>query len=975
MLQNAQIQISSPITTLAATIRAGFVLAIAATTCIGQSQTGDGQRPARLAFRPTQVAHGRCDALPGRVVVKFIDDARVRLRDGRLRATQPTAQTLDHVDSVIDDARIERLFTASEAELDQERAELMAAAAPTEAPFADLAGYYRLVVDESRVDAVVRDLLRDPLVETAYPEPAPVPFGDLPPTTPQLSDKQGYLADAPTGYSYARFDSIVGMRAHDASVAHIEGSWITNHEDLAVSVLGNPPSGSYLSASWLHHGTACVGILAAPDNGYGIRGFASAAKDVYVVSISNGTANAIQIAASRLKPGSVMTSSYGFANATANFPLDFNPAEFDAVRAATAKGIFYVFSAGNSGQSLDNTAIYGTRYLPSSPSSGGFIIGATDGSALTRASFSNYGTRIDACGWGRNVTTLGYGDLFFPSSDVRQSYTAVFNGTSSAAPTVAGAIASYVGAVREQRGITLTPAAVRSDLAATGTDVPGGQIGRRPDLARLLAGRGLPDGLLVTEQGKVGGAFTMQVSGQASLPFFVVFSTGRARLDVGFNRPLLIDPSGTFHAVGNIMPKAGTMVMRVPLPNDKSVDGARWYMQGAVHRSSNPALTSSAELRIDGTAASATPPNAPQNLRVAAKSASAIRLGWDDASNNEDRFVIRFSTDGKTFSDKLSVPSNTTIGQIDGLAADTAYWFRVAAENSAGRNLTAILSVRTDGAAPRDPSGVTLTALRFNSASVRWTDHANNESNYEVALSTDGVNYTRVAALGANTTTATVSSLAPRSKYWIGITATNRWGRSARVPVSFTTPDGPPTAPTGLRIVAARQRQFDLVWTDTSSNEAGFHIGVSLDGSNWTRVLTVGANVTAATITNLEVDTRYHVRVRAYNAADASAPSVTTGRTLPRPPAPPINIRISEINTGGFRVTFTDNSSNEDGFRIETRRRDITGAQWIVRATLPVNDYDTRITGLNSNKPYDVRVIAFNKGGETNSDIVITRTK
>ncbi|HMQ22322.1 MAG TPA: hypothetical protein PKE00_07535, partial [Planctomycetota bacterium] len=71
MLQNAQIQISSPITTLAATIRAGFVLAIAATTCIGQSQTGDGQRPARLAFRPTQVAHGRCDALPGRVVVKF----------------------------------------------------------------------------------------------------------------------------------------------------------------------------------------------------------------------------------------------------------------------------------------------------------------------------------------------------------------------------------------------------------------------------------------------------------------------------------------------------------------------------------------------------------------------------------------------------------------------------------------------------------------------------------------------------------------------------------------------------------------------------------------------------------------------------------------------------------------------------------------------------------------------------------------
>ncbi|MCB9880932.1 MAG: fibronectin type III domain-containing protein [Planctomycetes bacterium] len=975
MQQNTQNLTHSPSSSLGASIRAGLVLAVAAAAAFSQSGAGEGQRPERLAFRPTEVATGACDALPGRVVVKFVDGARVRLHDGRLKATQPTAQTLDHVESVIDGARVERLFTASEADLDRERAELMAAAAPTEAPFADLAGYYRVACDPTRVDALVRELLRDPLVETAYPEPAPVPFGDLPPTTPQLTDKQGYFADAPTGYGYARFDSIVGMRAHDASVAHIEGSWITDHEDLAVSMLGNPPSGGYLSSSWLHHGTACAGILAAPANGYGVRGFASAAKNVYVVSISNGTANAIQIAASRLKAGSVMTSSYGFANSTANFPLDFNPAEFDAVRAATAKGIFYVFSAGNSGKSLDDTAIYGTRYLPSSPSSGGFIIGATEGSALTRASFSNYGTRIDANGWGRNVTTLGYGDLFYPSADARQSYTAVFNGTSSAAPTVAGTIASYVGAVREQRGVTLTPAAVRSDLAAIGTDVPGGQIGRRPDLARLLSKRGLPDGLLVTDHGKVGGAFTMQVSGQASTPFVVVLSTGRARLDIGLNRPLLLDPSGVFHAVGNLMATSGTMSVRVPLPNDKAIDGARWFLQGGVNRSSRFSLTNSAELRIDGTAASATPPNAPQNLRVDAKSASAIRLRWDDASNNEDRFVVRFSTDGKTFVDKLSVSSNTTTGQINGLAADTLYWFRVAAENAAGRNATAILSVRTDGAAPRDPSGVALTALRFDRASVRWTDQANNESNYEVALSTDGVNYTRVAALGANTTTATVTGLAPNRKYWIGITATNRWGRSARVPVSFTTPDGPPTAPTGLRIVAARQRQFDLVWSDTSGNEQGFHIGVSTDGTNWTRVLTVGANVTAATITNLAVDTHYHVRVRAYNAADASAPSVTTGRTLPRPPDAPTNIRITEINTAGFRVTFQDNSSNEDGFRIETRRRDITGANWIVRANLPVNDYDTRITGLKSDKPYDVRVIAFNKGGETNSAIVATRTK
>ena len=56
------------------------------------------------------------------------------------------------------------------------------------------------------------------------------------------------------------------------------------------------------------------------------------------------------------------------------------------------------------------------------------------------AGFSNYGARVDAQGWGREVTTTGYGDLQ-GGADEDVWYTDRFSGTSSASPIVVGAVA------------------------------------------------------------------------------------------------------------------------------------------------------------------------------------------------------------------------------------------------------------------------------------------------------------------------------------------------------------------------------------------------------------------------------------------------------------------------------------------------------------------------------------------------------
>jgi hypothetical protein len=75
-------------------------------------------------------------------------------------------------------------------------------------------------------------------------------------------------------------------------------------------------------------------------------------------------------------------------------------------------------------------------------------------------------------------------------------------------------------------------------------------------------------------------------------------------------------------------------------------------------------------------------------------------------------------------------------------------------------------------------------------------------------------------------------------------------------------------APTNLNATAVSKSQINLIWQDNSTDETAFHIERSPDGNNWSKIATVGANVTSYSDTGLECDTSYHYRIRAYRAGD-----------------------------------------------------------------------------------------------------------
>jgi predicted phage tail protein len=99
--------------------------------------------------------------------------------------------------------------------------------------------------------------------------------------------------------------------------------------------------------------------------------------------------------------------------------------------------------------------------------------------------------------------------------------------------------------------------------------------------------------------------------------------------------------------------------------------------------------------------------------------------------------------------------------------------------------------------------------------------------------------------------------------------------------VNITVNANTPTAPTNLTATAVSRSQINLTWTDNSSNETGFKIERSTNGTSFTQIATVGAGVTSYASTGLQKNRTYYYRVRATNGAGDSAYSnVASARTF-----------------------------------------------------------------------------------------------
>jgi hypothetical protein len=177
--------------------------------------------------------------------------------------------------------------------------------------------------------------------------------------------------------------------------------------------------------------------------------------------------------------------------------------------------------------------------------------------------------------------------------------------------------------------------------------------------------------------------------------------------------------------------------------------------------------------------------------------------------------------------------------------------------------------------------------------------------------------------------------------------------------------------PASLTASAVAPDQIDVTWQDNVPNESGFEVHRSTTGpaGTFTLLASTGAGVTSYSDAGLTPSTPYCYRVLAFKRADGktsySGFSNTACATTPIPPAPtaPSAVNAKPANSTTVGVRWSDNSTNEDGFRIQ-RSPDV-GSTWTTVGTVGANVTSSLDGGLASEQPACYRVIAFNSGGDS----------
>lgn len=367
-------------------------------------------------------------------------------------------------------------------------------------PLNSLTSYWRLDCrgQLSGIDRLVDELNELPEVEIAYRELAVsdpvVNAGD-----DTFNGTQNYLDAAPTGIDARWAWTQPNGEGAGVGIIDLEQGWFPGHEDLGGPTLIFNDNRDGIGGYQGNHGTAVLGEIVGVDNALGVVGIAPSVNSVRMVSHYEAATNtalhvadAIVAAIAAMPAGDVL-----LLEVQRNFlPTETDAADFDAIRLAAAHGIIVVEAAGNGNMNLDAWTFMGATILnrtsPAFRDSGAIMVGA----ALSplphdRAGFSNFGTRIDCYGWGENVTTAGYGDLTPAGTPDNSTYTAIFNGTSSASPIITGAALIVQGSYEGATGTRLSPLQMRALLSnpATGTAQGGnvaGNIGVMPNLQAII---------------------------------------------------------------------------------------------------------------------------------------------------------------------------------------------------------------------------------------------------------------------------------------------------------------------------------------------------------------------------------------------------------------------------------------------------------------------------------------------------------
>ena len=262
------------------------------------------------------------------------------------------------------------------------------------------------------------------------------------------------------------------------------------------------------------------------------------------------------------------------------------------------------------------------------------------------------------------------------------------------------------------------------------------------------------------------------------------------------------------------------------------------------------------------------------------------------------------------------------------------------------------------------PASVSASAVAFNQINLTWQDVATNETGFEIYRSpgADGA-FTLLVTTGAGATSYGDFGIAALTAYCYKVRTLRVTGKKNNysdfsATVCATTPRKPvPLAASGVNAAPVGSYAISIVWLDNSNDESGFRLERASNASGpWSTLANLGAGATSSYDYYPAVEQNLCYRVFAFNIYGDADPSNGDCTAIP---ATPTNL-TANIANGAVDLTWTDNSSVEDGVEVQ---RAAGGEAWTVIATLPANATGYHDASLSPDVMYMYFVRAQRDGG------------
>lgn len=346
---------------------------------------------------------------------------------------------------------------------------------------------------------------------------------------------------------------------------------------------------------------------------------------------------------------------------------------------------------------------------------------------------------------------------------------------------------------------------------------------------------------------------------------------------------------------------------------------------------------------------------------VTVTSSNPTNSGFDLSFESPDGatdFTIDISTDDfATFVEGYENFAITgTSATISDLSSNTTYSIRARSENTSGSSANSDTIDQLTLPADASVASSNVTNDGF-SLTFTPTDDA---SSFEVDISTDdfATFIEGYEGLVVEETSADVSGLSSNTSYSVRIRALNDEGTSGNsATITILTL---PVAP-GFSVTSSSTSSLGI-GIASSDGSSTFLVDVSTDDFTSFVEGFEGAVVTesSTTISGLNSNTTYSIRVRARNSTgDSDNSSTVSGTTRPEQ----VTVAASEITTDAFLLSFTSpDGATEFVLDISTDEFQtfVEGYEGTV-----IEGTTTEVTGLNSNSTYNVRVSAKNASSQS----------